>query len=140
MNCKILTTIITTTIIQIKCIFRREIMDVIVEKLVNSYKENVNAALAENETSEEHSEVLRDKFVAAFRSNIEIGLAAVFGKVETVNKSPATPLTEVTVEDALRNGNNIVILKLIFLSFGLLLSVEKVMDIIYKIFDYNLLL
>ena len=110
-------------------------MDVIVEKLVNSYKENVNAALTENETSEEHSEVLRDKFVAAFRSNIEIGLAAVFGKVETVNKSPATPLTEVTVEDALRNGNNIVILKLIFLSFGLLLSVEKVMDIIYKIFD-----
>ena len=107
MNCKILTIIIITTIIQIKCTFRREIMDAIVEKLVNSYKENVNAALAENETSEEHSEVLRDKFVAAFRSNIEIGLAAVFGKVETVNKGSTIPLTEVTVEDALRNGNKI---------------------------------
>ena len=89
-------------------------MDVIVEKLVESYKENVNRALEENDTQEGHCDILREKFVSAFKTNLEIGLAAVFGNVKTVTKAGNAPLTEVSVDDMMRNGKCLTLTIILF--------------------------
>ena len=77
------------------------IMDTVIEKLMDGYKEVIDEALSEQmeATTEEQRSVLRDRFLASYKSNIEVGLATVFGKVSEV-----MPLTEVGVEDLIRKG------------------------------------
>lgn len=80
------------------------IMDTVIEKLMDGYKEVIDEALSEQmeATTEEQRSVLRDRFLASYKSNIEVGLATVFGKVSEV--SEVMPLTEVGVEDLIRKG------------------------------------
>ena len=80
-------------------------MDKIVDKLVEDYKVVVDKALADTDASEAHTEVIRDKFIAKFRANIEIGLTAVFGKHDNNGSSgTSAPLTEIGVEDVMKKG------------------------------------
>ena len=76
-------------------------MEAIVEILVEAYRENVAAAVAEHgdNITEEQRAVITDRFIHNFKTNLEVGLAAVFGNVEEKK-----PVTEVGVEDLLRKG------------------------------------
>ena len=81
------------------------IMEVIIDKIVENYKENVDKAIAGQDATEEQSQVLREKFVTSFKTNLEIGLRSVFGNVGTTNKKTSAPATEVTVEDMMKKGD-----------------------------------
>ena len=81
-------------------------MEVIIDKIVENYKENVDKALGGQDATEEQSEVLREKFVTSFKTNLELGLRSVFGNVGTTNNKTSAPATEVTVEDMMKKGNN----------------------------------
>ena len=78
-------------------------MEAIVEILVEAYRENVAAAVAEHgdNITEEQRAVITDRFIHNFKTNLEVGLAAVFGNVEEKK-----PVTEVGVEDLLRKGES----------------------------------
>ena len=78
-------------------------METIVEILVEAYRENVAAAVAEHgdNITEEQRAVITDRFIHNFKTNLEVGLAAVFGNVEEKK-----PVTEVGVEDLLRKGES----------------------------------
>ena len=81
-------------------------MDTVIEKLVDGYSEVIDEALSEQveATTEEQRAVLKERFLASFKSNIEVGLATVFGKVSEVRPQP---LTEVGVEDLIRKGKHL---------------------------------
>ena len=81
-------------------------MDIIMDKIVQNYKENVDKALADQNATEEQIQVLREKFMTAFKTNLEIGLRSVFGNVGNINKKTSAPATEVTVEDMMKRGNS----------------------------------
>ena len=76
-------------------------METIVEILVEAYRENVASAVAEHgdNITEEQRTIITDRFIHNFKTNLEVGLAAVFGNVEEKK-----PVTEVGVEDLLRKG------------------------------------
>ena len=78
-------------------------MEAIVEILVEAYRENVAAAVAEHgdNITEEQRAVITGRFIHNFKTNLEVGLAAVFGNVEEKK-----PVTEVGVEDLLRKGES----------------------------------
>ena len=78
-------------------------MEAIVEILVEAYRENVASAVAEHgdNITEEQRAVITDRFIHNFKTNLEVGLAAVFGNVEEKK-----PVTEVGVEDLLRKGES----------------------------------
>ena len=82
-------------------------MEVIIDKIVENYKENVDKALADQDATEEQIQALREKFMTAFKTNLEIGLRSVFGNVGNINKKTSAPATEVTVEDMMKRGNSI---------------------------------
>lgn len=74
-------------------------MDSIVDKLASSYRDIVEATLAEDGVSEEQRTILLTKFVSLFTDKLRLGLAATFGK------EIARPIrTEVSVEDAWERG------------------------------------
>ena len=78
-------------------------METIVEILVEAYRENVASAVAEHgdNITEEQRTIITDRFIHNFKTNLEVGLAAVFGNVEEKK-----PVTEVGVEDLLRKGES----------------------------------
>ena len=80
-------------------------METIVEILVEAYRENVASAVAEHGDSitEEQRTIITDRFIHNFKTNLEVGLAAVFGNVEEKK-----PVTEVGVEDLLRKGESFI--------------------------------
>ena len=80
-------------------------METIVEILVEAYRENVASAVAEHgdNITEEQRTIITDRFIHNFKTNLEVGLAAVFGNVEEKK-----PVTEVGVEDLLRKGESFI--------------------------------
>ena len=78
-------------------------MDTVIEKLMDVYRLVIDEALSEQieATTEEQRSVLRERFLASYKSNIEVGLATVFGKI---SEERPQPLTEVGVEDIIRKG------------------------------------
>ena len=83
-------------------------MDTVIEKLMDWYKEVIDEALAEQieATTEEQRSMLRERFLASFKSNLEVGLPTVFGNITEVTPQPQT---EVGVEDLIRKGKYILI-------------------------------
>ena len=74
-------------------------MESIVDKLASSYRDIVEATLAEDEVSEEQRAILLTKFVSLFTDKLRLGLAATFGK------EMSRPVkTEVSVDDAWQRG------------------------------------
>ena len=82
---------------------KKIVMDTVIEKLMDWYKEVIDEALAEQieATTEEQRSMLRERFLASFKSNLEVGLPTVFGNITEVTPQP---LTEVGVEDLIRKG------------------------------------
>ena len=74
-------------------------MDSIVDKLASSYRDIVEATLAEDEVSEEQRAILLTKFVSLFTDKLRLGLAATFGK-----EMSRTVRTDVSVDDAWQRG------------------------------------
>ena len=79
----------------------REIMETVMNKLMDDYRDVIDQAISEQ--SEDKKTVIRDRFLASYKANLEVGLAAVFGKVKEVKSLPP-PATEVGVDDLIRKG------------------------------------
>ena len=79
----------------------REIMETVMNKLMDDYRDVIDQAISDQ--SEDKKTVIRDRFLASYKANLEVGLAAVFGKEKEVKSLPP-PATEVGVDDLIRKG------------------------------------
>ena len=66
-------------------------METVMNKLMDDYRDVIDQAISEQ--SEDKKTVIRDRFLASYKANLEVGLAAVFGKVKEVKSLPP-PATE----------------------------------------------
>jgi len=73
-------------------------IDTCVADLVSGFDKVVERGVAGSDVNQAESEILREKFRAAFSDNIRLGLATVFATNEQVTQQ-LPPQTEVTVDE-----------------------------------------